>query len=42
MKVLEIGTGFGYNAAVVAEIIGQEGHIHHRTDRRPVPLAVKI
>ncbi len=28
MKVLEIGTGFGYNAAVVAEIIGPEGHVY--------------
>lgn len=28
MKVLEIGTGFGYNAAVVAEIIGKEGHVY--------------
>ncbi len=28
MQVLEIGTGFGYNAAVVAEIIGPEGHIY--------------
>lgn len=28
MKVLEIGTGFGYNAAVVAEIIGDEGHVY--------------
>jgi protein-L-isoaspartate(D-aspartate) O-methyltransferase len=28
MKVLEIGTGFGYNAAVVAEIIGFEGHVY--------------
>ena len=28
MKVLEIGTGFGYNAAVVAEIIGTEGHVY--------------
>lgn len=28
MKVLEIGTGFGYNAAVVAEIIGLEGHVY--------------
>ena len=28
MKVLEIGTGFGYNAAVVAEIIGSEGHVY--------------
>ncbi|HTX61965.1 MAG TPA: protein-L-isoaspartate(D-aspartate) O-methyltransferase [Methanobacterium sp.] len=27
MKVLEIGSGFGYNAAVVAEIIGPEGHL---------------
>jgi protein-L-isoaspartate(D-aspartate) O-methyltransferase len=28
MQVLEIGTGFGYNAAVVAEIIGHEGHVY--------------
>lgn len=28
MKVLEIGTGFGYNAAVVAEIIGPTGHLY--------------
>jgi protein-L-isoaspartate(D-aspartate) O-methyltransferase len=28
MQVLEIGTGFGYNAAVVAEIIGPEGHVY--------------
>ncbi len=28
MKVLEIGTGFGYNAAVVAEIIGKKGHLY--------------
>lgn len=27
MNILEIGTGFGYNAAVVAEIIGPEGHL---------------
>ena len=27
MKILEIGAGFGYNAAVVAEIIGPEGHL---------------
>jgi protein-L-isoaspartate(D-aspartate) O-methyltransferase len=27
MKILEIGTGFGYNAAVVAEILGPEGHV---------------
>ncbi len=27
MKVLEIGSGFGYNAAVVAEIIGPNGHL---------------
>lgn len=27
MKVLEIGTGFGYNAAVIADIIGKEGHV---------------
>jgi len=28
MKVLEIGTGLGYNAAVVAEIIGEKGHLY--------------
>ncbi len=28
MQVLEIGTGFGYNAAVVAEILGPEGHVY--------------
>lgn len=28
MKVLEIGTGFGYNAAVVAEILGPTGHLY--------------
>ncbi len=28
MKILEIGSGFGYNAAVVAEIIGSEGHLY--------------
>lgn len=28
MKILEIGAGFGYNAAVVAEIIGPEGHLY--------------
>ena len=28
MIVLEIGTGFGYNAAVVSEIIGPEGHVY--------------
>ncbi len=28
MKILEIGSGFGYNAAVVAEIIGPEGHLY--------------
>lgn len=28
MKVLEIGTGLGYNAAVVAEIIGESGHLY--------------
>ena len=28
MQVLEIGTGFGYNAAVVSEIIGPEGHVY--------------
>lgn len=28
MKVLEIGTGFGYNAAVVAQIISKKGHLY--------------
>lgn len=28
MNVLEIGTGFGYNAAVVAELLGSEGHVY--------------
>jgi protein-L-isoaspartate(D-aspartate) O-methyltransferase len=28
MKVLEIGTGYGYNAAVISEIIGTQGHIY--------------
>lgn len=28
MKILEIGAGFGYNAAVVAELIGPEGHLY--------------
>lgn len=28
MKILEIGTGFGYNAAVVAEIVGKTGHLY--------------
>lgn len=28
MNVLEIGTGFGYNAAVVAEILGPKGHVY--------------
>ncbi|MDI9437058.1 MAG: protein-L-isoaspartate O-methyltransferase [Euryarchaeota archaeon] len=28
MKILEIGTGYGYNAAVVAEIIGEKGHVY--------------
>lgn len=27
MKILEIGTGFGYNAAVIAEIVGEDGHV---------------
>jgi len=28
MKVLEIGAGSGYHAAVVASIIGEEGHVY--------------
>jgi protein-L-isoaspartate(D-aspartate) O-methyltransferase len=39
MKVLEIGTGYGYNAAVVAELIGPEGHLF--TTERIEPLAQK-
>lgn len=27
-KVLEIGTGSGYNAAVMAELVGESGHIY--------------
>jgi protein-L-isoaspartate(D-aspartate) O-methyltransferase len=39
MKILEIGTGFGYNAAVVAEIIGKKGHVY--TIERIESLALK-
>lgn len=28
LNVLEIGSGFGYNAAVVAQIIGKNGHLY--------------
>ncbi len=28
ITVLEIGTGFGYNAAVISEIIGASGHVY--------------
>jgi protein-L-isoaspartate(D-aspartate) O-methyltransferase len=28
MNILEIGTGFGYNAAVISEIIGITGHVY--------------
>ena len=28
MKVLEIGTGFGYNAAVISEIISKKGQVY--------------
>jgi protein-L-isoaspartate(D-aspartate) O-methyltransferase len=28
LKILEIGSGFGYNAAVVAQIIGKKGHLY--------------
>lgn len=28
MKVLEIGTGFGYNAAVISEVMGKKGHVY--------------
>lgn len=37
MKILEIGAGFGYNAAVVAELIMPEGHLF--TTERIEPLA---
>jgi len=36
-KVLEIGAGSGYHAAVCAEIVGPEGHIY--TVERVAPLA---
>ena len=39
MKILEIGAGFGYNAAVVAELIGPEGHLF--TTERIESLAQK-
>jgi len=39
MKILEIGTGFGYNAAVIAEIIGKKGHVY--TIERIESLALK-
>jgi protein-L-isoaspartate(D-aspartate) O-methyltransferase len=38
MKILEIGSGFGYNAAVVAELIGPEGHLF--TTERIEKLAI--
>jgi protein-L-isoaspartate(D-aspartate) O-methyltransferase len=28
MNILEIGTGWGYNAAVVSEIVGKKGHVY--------------
>lgn len=28
MKILEIGAGFGYNAAIVAELLGPTGHLY--------------
>lgn len=28
MNVLEIGTGFGYNAAVVSEVMNKKGHVY--------------
>lgn len=28
MKVLEIGTGFGYNAAVISEVMEKKGHVY--------------
>ena len=28
MKILEVGSGSGYNAAVMAELVGEKGHIY--------------
>ena len=28
MNILEIGTGFGYNAAVISEIMNKKGHVY--------------
>lgn len=28
MKVLDVGTGSGYHAAVIAELVGHEGHVY--------------
>lgn len=39
MKILEIGTGLGYNAAVVAELLKPEGHLY--TTERIETLAKK-
>jgi protein-L-isoaspartate(D-aspartate) O-methyltransferase len=39
MNILEIGTGWGYNAAVVAEVVGRKGHIY--TVERIPELAAK-
>lgn len=36
-KVLEIGAGSGYNAAVMSELVGKTGHIY--TVERVEPLA---
>lgn len=39
MNILEIGTGWGYNAAVVGEIVGKKGHVY--TIERITALAEK-
>ncbi|CDG64804.1 protein-L-isoaspartate O-methyltransferase [Methanobacterium sp. MB1] len=39
MNLLEIGTGQGYNAAVIAEVMGKKGHIY--TMERIPELAAK-
>ena len=37
LKVLEVGTGSGYNAAVMAELVGSTGHVY--SVERMAPLA---
>ena len=37
LKILEVGTGSGYNAAVMAELVGRTGHVY--SVERMAPLA---